>query len=202
VTSGHAALGFAPHSGWAVAVGVRSVEDGFDVLVRERVELVDALEPESRQPYHAVEGSAVTAAAARLAKYAATAERMAAEGIERCVERLASRGHEAVGVGILESAGRKGSSLASILGSHALIHTADGEHFRAALASGAARAGLPVLRVPARQLEQAVVASTGLGPAALSEMLRRVGRAMGPPWRSDQKSAALLAWLVLARRQS
>jgi hypothetical protein len=197
-----AALGFAPHSGWAVAVGVRSVADRFEVLLRERVERVDAHEPESRQPYHAVEGSAVAAAAARLARYAATAERLAAEAIRRCVERLAAQGHEAVGVGILDSAGRMVSSLATILGSHALIHTADGEHFRAALASGASRAGLGVLRVPVRQLERTVVAFSGRSGESLHALHKLVARPVGPPWGCDQKSAALLAWLVLERSQS
>jgi hypothetical protein len=173
--------------------------DRFEVVLRERVELVDAREPESRQPYHAVEGSAVAAAAARLARYSATAERLAAEAIRSCVERLAAQGHETVGVGILDSAGRTGSSLAAILGSHALIHTADGEHFRAALASGASSAGLGVLRVPARHLEQAVVAFSAQSGESLHALQKLVARQVGPPWGSDQKSAALLAWLVLER---
>lgn len=59
--------------------------------------------------------------------------------------------------GVLESAGRKGSSLAAILASHALIHAADGDHF-----------------------------------------VNGFARQVGPPWGADQKSAAFLAWLLLA----
>ena len=55
-------LGFAPHSGWAAAVGLGEVEASLRVLVRERIEMADAHDPESRQPYHAVEGLPVAAA--------------------------------------------------------------------------------------------------------------------------------------------
>ncbi len=190
-------LGFAPHSGWAVAVGVVEAQGGFRALVRERVAMTEADVPESRQPYHAVEGLPVGDAAKRLAAWAARAEEMATGAVREMVERLDRNGCRIVGVGVLESAGRKGKSLADVLASHALIHTADGDHFRAALAGAAVRCGLAVVRVPARELASRVEAATGLQSKALAVLLGQAGREMGPPWTSDQKSAALLAWLVL-----
>ncbi len=190
-------LGFAPHSGWAVAVGVVEAQGGFRAVVRERVEMTEAEVPESRQPYHAVEGLPVGDAAKRLAAWAARAEEMATGAVRDMGERLGRDGCRIVGVGVLESAGRKGKSLADTLASHALIHTADGDHFRAAIAGAAAPCGLAVVRVPARDLASRVEAATGLPSKALGVLLGQVGREMGPPWTSDQKSAALLAWLVL-----
>ena len=36
-------------------------------------------------------------------------------------------------------------------------------------------------------------------PQELTTTVARLGREAGPPWGADQKSAALLAWLLLAR---
>jgi hypothetical protein len=123
---------------------------------------------------------------------------MAREAVERLIAQLARGGRRAVGVGILGSSGRTGSDLAAILASHALIHTAEGEHFRTALAGAAGRCGLAVVRVPARELESRAGTAIGKPIQRLQLMLKEQGRRLGPPWGVDQKAAALLAWLVLA----
>ncbi len=193
-----ATLGFAPHSGWAAVVGLGEVEARPRVLLRERIEMADPRRPESRQPYHAVEGLFVDEASQRLAAYRETAELMAQQAIEQIVDRLAQDGYRVTGLGILESAGRKGSSLAEILASHALIHGADGDHFRHAIATAAARCHLAVSRVRARHVEAEVVAAMGYPAPVLQQALKELGRRAGPPWGADQKAAALLAWLLIA----
>jgi hypothetical protein len=201
VTSGRtAALGFAPHSGWAALIGL-GIDGGMPrILSRGRVEMAE--DAESKQPYHAVEGLEVPQAAKRLQAYEAEAGRKAHEALKRVVGELAGDGSRVVGVGILESAGRKGSSLAATLSSHALIHTADGDHFRNALARAADRCRLPVFRVRARDLDAEASRGIGQTPRALRAALQRLGREMGPPWTADQKAAALLAWLVLTREST
>lgn len=194
-----AALGFAPHSGWAVVVGVSAGHPQIRVPVRERIELADAGDPMSKQPYHAVEGLPLGEASERVAAWAASAERMAHQAIRRVVESLSGQGIQVVGVGILDSAGRRGDGLAATLASHALIHTADGDHFRSALSAASARCGLPVLRVPRRALESRAAVDTRTPIARLQAALKAAGRELGPPWTADQKAATLLAWLVLAR---
>lgn len=196
-----AALGFAPHSGWAAMIGIAGGDARLRLLVRERLEMADPHEPGSKQPYHAVEGLPIGEAQRRLAAYAATSERMAHESIRRVVDELAEGAHRVIGVGILESAGRKGSSLAATLASHALIHTADGDHFRTAVAAGATRCRLATLRVGARDLEAEAAAVIGRTPDMLHRTLKELGREVGPPWGADQKAAALLAWLVLAAHE-
>lgn len=194
-----AALGVAPHSGWAAVVALGEVEAGLCVLARERIELADAHDPESRQPYHAVEGLPVAEAAKRLAAWEARAATLAQEALARIASRLAQAGHRLSGVGILASAGRRGSNLAATLASHALIHSAEGEHFRAALEAGAEGCGLSVIRVPARALEADAARTLGKSPGRLREAIQRLGRDVGSPWAADQKAAALLAWVVWAR---
>jgi hypothetical protein len=161
--------------------------------------MADLGDPGSKHPYHTLEGMPLQEAAGRLARYAATAERMAGEAVWRMVDRLGEKGYETAGLGILESAGRKGSNLAAILASHALIHTADGDHFRNALAAAATRCGVPVVRVPARELESQAASGTGEPVEGLRLTLKAAARDIGPPWGADQKAAGLLAWLVLAK---
>jgi len=194
-----AALGFAPHSGWSVLVALGL--DGSDarprLLVRERVELSGPEDPASKQPYHAVESLPVEEAARKLAVYKADAERRAHAAISPVLASLAADGRRVVGVGILESAGRKGSSLEATLASHALIHTADGDHFRSAIAAAAESCGLRVTRVRIRDLDGRAAAEIGRPPDVLRQALQVLRREAGPPWGADQKAAALLAWLVL-----
>ena len=195
-----AALGFAPHSGWTVlvALGFGDAAPRPRLLARERIELVDAKDPGSTAPYHAVRSLPLEEAARRLASFQASAERLSHAAIARVVEKLVGAGRRVVGAGILESGGRKGSSLEATLASHPLIHTADGDHFRSAIAAGAARCRIGVTRVRAKDLEGRAAAVLGRTPETLREALQQWRRDAGAPWGADQKAAALLAWLVLA----
>jgi hypothetical protein len=191
-----AVMGFAPHSGWAAVVVVGGPNDEPRVLARTRVEMSDPRD-ESRQPYHAVEALGVDEAARRLDGYRGVAEGKAYAAIRAIVEDLDGRGYRVASVGLLESSGRKGSSLASILASHALIHAADGDHFRDALAAAAERSHLPVSRVRAHDLDAQAEARLRRPASRLRETVKQLGRQVGPPWGADQKMAALLAWLLL-----
>lgn len=194
-----AALGCAAHSGWAAVVAVGEVDGRLRVLARERILMADPGDQKAKQPYHTVEDLPIGEAAERLAAYAATAEAMARQAIQAILADLSKDGHRSIGLGILESAGRKGSSLASILASHAMIHSADGDHFRVAIAGAGSGCGLPATRVPARDLEAAAAEAIGRPIETLRATVKEIGRDVGPPWGADQKAAALLAWLVLAR---
>ena len=194
-------MGVAPHSGWAAVVVLGGSDADLQVLARSRVEMADPRDPESRQPYHAVESLGVEEATRRLNRYMAAAEGMAYAALRTLAEDLGGRGYRVASVGILDSSGRKGSSLASILASHALIHTADGDHFRKALAAGAERSGLAVSRVRAQDLEPQAQARLRRPLPRLQEAVKRLGRQVGPPWGADQKMAALLAWLLLHQAQ-
>jgi len=190
-------MGLAPHSGWAAVVALGRTPAGPRVLARSRFALIEAGSPESKQPYHVVEALHIEEAARRLELYLAQAERMAHSALHRLNIDLADLGYRAEAAGILDSSGRKGGSLASILSSHALIHSADGDHFRNALAAAAQRMGLAVHRVPARDLEVEAEAGLQRPRGELATAVMQLGKQTGPPWGADQKQAALLAWLLL-----
>jgi hypothetical protein len=192
-----AAIGFVPHSGWAVMIALRLARTGPQVLARSRIRLIDEHDPDSKQPYHAVEFLCVEEATGRLAGYMDVARSMAYSAIRAQSEELTGRGYLVKSVGILESAGRKPSSLSSILASHALIHAADGDHFRNALSAAAELYGLSVHRIPARALEDHAAECLRLSLKRLRGTVADLGKPIGPPWGADQKKAALLAWSLL-----
>ncbi len=195
-------LGFAPHSGWAAVVVVGGDVDRPEVLVRGRVEMADPRLAGSKQPYHEVEELPLEEAERRLARLSDSAVVMAHEAIRALVEDVARQASAPATAGILDSSGRKGDTLAAILASHALIHTADGDHFRAALAEACSRCGLAVVRVRQKDLLDRAAATLGRSPADLAKVVQGLGRPLGAPWGADQKSAAMLAWLLLAETRS
>jgi hypothetical protein len=200
-----AAFGFSTHSGWAAMVVLGSAASNPIVLARSRVELIDGHDPESKQPYHTVESLCIEEATGRLRGYLEVAVGMACAAVETQCAVVKQRGYQVKSVGIIESAGRKEIELSSILKSHALIHAAEGDHFRNALSAAAQGLGLRVCRVQARDLEDHAASQLRLPPKSMLDTVNNLGRQVGPPWGADQKKAALLAWTLLAtpsRKQS
>jgi len=191
--AGAGALGLAPHSGWAAAVVLGGTRSAPAVLARERLELADERLAGARAPYHAMEPLPLARAAEARRRYEASARALA----DRSLRALFARSAPVRAAGILDSSGRSGADLAAILASHALIHTADGQHFRAALAAALEGLAVPVTRVPQRELAARAARALGRDEADLSERVAALGRGLGAPWGADQKAAALLAWLLL-----
>jgi hypothetical protein len=196
---GACVLAFAPHSGWAAVVAIGGTPGKPLVLARERLELADERLPGAKQPYHAIEPLPLAEASARLDAFRQSAAALAAGAIGTLLGTARAAGIEPIAAGILDSSGRDPGALEAILASHALIHTADGNHFREALASGCAALTLPCARVRQRDLAAEAARTLKRKPKELTASVARLGRGAGSPWGADQKSAALLAWLLLAR---
>lgn len=193
-----AAIGFSPHSGWAALVALGGSLDSPEVLLRERIEMTSSRLPGPKQPYHEVEGMPTRKAAPLLERYLESATTLATDGLRTAVAALEERGFRVRGAAILQSNGRQGVSLEAILASHALIHTADGDHFRSALAEAGRRCGIEAARVRQRELVERAASALKQPAERLQARVASLGKTVGPPWGADQKQAALLAWLALA----
>jgi hypothetical protein len=190
-----AALGLRAHSGWAALVAVGGSAASPQVLDRRRIEMADGAE--AKQPYHAAEELPLTRAQALLDRLLREAQERAAADLGAALADLRTDGYDVVGAVVLTASGKPLPALESILASHALIHTADGEHFRDALAWAGKRHRVPVARI--REKDLVAQAAKGLGrPApALQAAVTAWGKPLGPPWTQDQKLSALGAWLGL-----
>ncbi|HEY8545240.1 MAG TPA: hypothetical protein VIL36_09335 [Acidimicrobiales bacterium] len=189
------ALGFATHSGWAVAVAAGLDGDGgLRVVERRRVELTDPHLP--RQPYHAAHD-----------RSRADGERLVAEVVASIADRSSAvldtlaaavgDAHTVAAVGVVGEE-RPIPDLATVLASHPLMHSTEGEIYRRGLADAAAERDLPVVRTGIRALVDRVGEALGWSPDRLAGEQARARAAIGPPWQKDHKDATAAALIALS----
>jgi len=194
----HAALGFRAHSGWTALVAV-SLEKGVPiVLARERPHLVETFTYEFRQPYHTAEKMPFSEAAAFISRMQIEANRLAHQAIRSTQTAVEKQGYKLSRCGLPLASGKPLPTLDKILASHALIHTADGELFRAALLHASKRCGLRAFTIRERDLLDTASRAFRLKANDLTRHLTDLGRPFGSPWSQDEKFATLSAWLALS----
>jgi hypothetical protein len=190
------ALGLRAHSGWAALVALAGPASSPLVVDRRRLALCDDSFP--RQPYHAAEELQPAKAEALVTQSRETAARLARVALGAALRERRGDGQEVVGAGLLLGSARPlPKQLAAILAAHPVIHTAEGEMYREALRVACERAGIAVLGLREREIEEGAARRLELAPAALRVRLVALGKPLGPPWTQDQKLATLAAWLVL-----
>jgi hypothetical protein len=196
-----AGIGFREHTGWAAMVALGGGVTAPVVLARSRYELCQDDLP--RAVYHAARQLDLENAGRLVDQVAQTARNGAEWQLRRTVAELEAAGYTVVGAAVGAPRALP-DDLSEILGSHPLVHTAEGQLFRGALTDAAEHLGLPVTRFLQHELYDAAADQVGTSDASLQAQLTGLGRALGPPWQRDQKEAAAAAWLALAssgRRQ-
>ena len=187
-----AAVGFTVKSGWACAVLVAGTAAAPRVVDSRRVEISDPDLPDSKQPYHAGFGTA----------------RDAGDELKRLVASVKSLGRKSVGSvirdyqkrGELRAAGVVVGSLIdpkTIGNDHIRIHAMEGQLFRSVVIDAAETAGLKCDVVRERDLYGAAATALKKPEAAIRKTLTELGRNVDGGWRTEQKAAALSAWLLL-----
>jgi len=199
VTSPRAAVGFLAHTGWAAAVVVAGSRSEIRVIDRRRVALVEPPDSGSRFVYHMAAELPKAKAAGFVKKAVESAHRVALESF-RALAGDVGTSCRLVASGIVTSASKLPESLDEILGSHPLLHTAEGVLYRNAIRAASEALDLPVVAVPARELPAKAAAALGTTEVALRAKLAEVGRAAGRPWAQDQRDATLVAWMALASK--
>ena len=190
-----AAVGFRVKSGWATAVLLAGPAAAPRVVDRRVIELSDPAVPTSRQPYHAVMGASGGDAGARLEKHLTKlVERVTRRSVRQLLQEYRRAGHPARRVGLVV-----GSVIdpARIANDHIRAHALEGRLFRTVLERAVRSFRLPC----------AVMVERGAYATAADRFKRRendvkravteLGRAIEGPWRADEKTAALAAWMAL-----
>lgn len=181
------ALGVRAHSGWAAYAVLSGDARAPDIVARGRMTLCESAE--TKMLFHTAEPMPFARAQEFIAQCRAATAKLADQELKNVGPVL--------GCCILCASGRKLPDLNSILASHALIHAAEGEFYRDAVAQACERAGVAVSRVRERDLEAQAEHLSGW-----RERLADFGKKLGPPWTQDEKLSALGAWLVLAAKRS
>ncbi len=80
------------------------------------------------------------------------------------------------------------------------MHAAEGNLFRDALIRASEACGVPVVAVKEGELYAWAATELGIPAEELPHIAGELGRALGPPWRRDEKLAALVGWMALRAR--
>ena len=192
------ALGFRTHSGWAAVVAIGLSPEGPVVCDRRMIVLADAETPGSKQPYHTAEPMPLPKAKEFLKQCVDCTNLLAVESIRAIMLTLKEKGHDVAGCGILASSGRVPDSVEAILASHAAIHSAEGEMYRAAIVYACGVCNLPFTRVRERDALKVAAETLHMPPKKVGTTIAALAKTVGTPWAEDQKLAALSAWTALA----
>lgn len=149
---------------------------------RRWIEFVGADLP--AQVYHAAAGLDLDQATALIERWAQAALESAVRGIGEALAAAADC--RVVSVGIVATV-REVPALATVLRSHPLLHLAEGQMSREALAEAAGRARLAVHYLPPKGPHDPMHVERAVG----------MGRYTGPPWRKEHKLAAAAALTAL-----
>jgi hypothetical protein len=177
------AIGLVPHTGWAWLVRVAGTRGAPKVECRERIVVTDVLEG---QLYH-------LAAERERDRERFVATRRAA-AVKHACDAL---GDHVAGVRDAIVLGKQATlaPVERIIAAHPMIHSAEGELWRAIFAEACAAAELAVTRAEAGELRPLLAKRHS--PAAVAAFLEHGKRTVGSPWSREPQDAALGAWSLL-----
>jgi hypothetical protein len=193
-----AAVAFRAHSGWAGMVVLEGSLKAPRVLQRRRLELADRAVEGSCQLYHTAGKMSWADAQAFIEERTETSTHMAEGAIRKLIAELGAKGFRLSGACVLQASGRALPGLQSILASHPLIHTAEGEFFRRVLRDGCVVCGVSVCGIREKELVGIAAARLRLSESEVEGGAAEFGKLIGPPWGQDEKLCAIAAWVVLA----
>jgi hypothetical protein len=200
--SERAVIGCRSHSGWAALVAIAGSPNSPLVIDRRRIETCDPATRGSKQPYHAAESLELQDAAALLKRCSQSTAQLSLRALRAAIEDLRGIGYRVESCGLTLGSGRALPELKKILASHALLHTAEGEFYRDALAEAGKECGLKVCGVKEKELVERGADHFRITPDELDRRLIALGKPIGAPWTQDQKYAALVAWMALTNYRS
>jgi len=161
-------------------------------VTRDRMQLCDPTIKGSKQPFHEAEPMPFSRAEAFIETCTAATAKLARRALTQIHRQTPLRA-----CCVLTASGKPLPELRAILASHALIHTAEGEFYRDAVAAACETCEISVRRVRERDMENELQ-KLPVTAVAAKERIAAFGKQAGPPWTQDEKLAALGAWLMLA----
>jgi hypothetical protein len=159
------------------------------------MELCDPHVPESRQPYHAdfgtlEEDASVIRRRTNIVRRAAEKSVQALLQAYRSFDSAVPRSAALVVGSLMEPA--------SIANPHIRAHALEGQLFRTVLAEILESSGLSCIAIVEREVYAKAAATLGRTEDDVKQVASVLGRALGGPWRADEKLATAAAWMRLA----
>jgi len=189
-----AALGFRVKSGWATAILLVGPAQAPRVADRRVIELSDPAVPSSRQPYHAVMGATPAQGAQLERRLRSVVTRVTRRSVRQLLQEYRSTGHA-----VRRAALVVGSDIdpARIANDHIRAHALEGRLFRTVLERACRSFGLQASVLVERRAYPEGAMALRRSESQVKRAVTQLGRALDGPWRADEKTAALAAWMTL-----
>jgi hypothetical protein len=191
------AIGFRVKTARATAVFLAAPIGAPQILGRRPVELWDPDVPETRQPYHAALELPANEGAKSVQRATQAVQAVAIRAVRALVTELRGQGHDVQGVGLVVGSDTDPDKLKN---PHVRAHAAEGRLFREVLEAGADACDLPHLVLVERDAYTKASAVLRRPVDEIKQTIQALGHTIEGPWRSEEKTAALAAWLALAPR--
>lgn len=193
-TSNPVIIGLRAKTGRAIAVVMGGSRAAPLVLSKSEIKLTDPKIPETFQPYHEVMDLPWEQSQRAVRTFTRPVEVVARKALAKMIKELQATGLNVKGVCVV---GSKDRDLLRIGNYHIRAHAAEGILFRRVLELAAEARGLSTRTFSDRELEKIATSELKLSPPLIKQALSDLGRSLDPPWRADEKLAALAAWLTL-----
>lgn len=198
-------LGLRAVAGGAVAVGVALDASGSRVVLSTMLATATEGDRLSLQPYHVAaemprgpDGGPSAEMVAVVAEARNRQDELAEKGLDAIVVQLRDTGAPAVAALLINRAGWIADLLSYSIAWPDHPPVAEGLAVRDALRSALKLRGLPFVEMDEKSLPERAGELLSLSADDLDARLKALGKAVGAPWRKEQKLACLAAWVALA----
>src|SRR5712692_265833 len=192
-----AGIGFRVRTGNATAVMLGGPAASPRFLARLYTPLVDMDDPEARQPYHVVTEQDEERGMRLVRQTLKTATANAARATRGLINRARNSDYEVRAAVLVVGSD---TNPASIRQPHVRAHALEGRLYREAVEGAVSRCGLASRILVERDALETREEAVGKPRAELKAALKTFAKEAGRPWRSQEKAAALAAWVALNLR--
>jgi hypothetical protein len=195
------ALGFRVKSGWAAAVVLSGPSSSPSVRHARRIDLSDPAVPESRQPFHAVDDAQcdLEPEENRIEKRLQLVRSVTTQSIGKLWADSLTNGWTPVRAGIVTGSL---TDPATIRQQHIRAHAMEGHLFRTVVEEALRAYDLSCLVLGEKTAFETASQMIHLTVGNLKRTLANLGRRVEGPWKSEEKLAALAAWVAVSAESS
>jgi hypothetical protein len=190
-----AVLGFRVKSGRAVVVLLSGSAARPVLAARREIQLADPEQPGTYQPFHDSIGVHTIAAKRATERLVTIVEKCARRSMTQLLDDAVVAGKSILGAALVVGSVIDPSTIGN---DHIRAHAEEGRLFRTVLAGACESVGLRTETFVEKELLYAAGKKLRRPPARLRTVVNALGRGEAGPWRADEKSAALAAWVLLA----
>jgi hypothetical protein len=188
------AVGFRVKSGWAVAVLMTATGNSTQLLDRQVLELSDPSIPDTRQPHHVIESLSGAAAEKEIERLRKIVFRIGTKAVSDFLMGHGKSGFKLMGAGIVVGSDIDPAKIGNL---HVRAHALEGRLFRSVVEDATKHFGLPFVVVTEKQIYASAEKALRIPEAEIKNHVKRAGESFDGPWRSEEKTAFLAAWMTL-----